>query len=43
MDSVRTLEATDPPIYTKNEKTGNDEPMKSLFPKIIFGNLLGDS
>jgi biopolymer transport protein ExbD len=43
MDAVRTIEPTDPPIYVKNEKTGVDEPVKSLFPKILFGNLLGDS
>ncbi len=43
MDAVRTLEPTDPPIYVKNEKTGVDEPIKSLFPKVMFGNLLGDS
>lgn len=43
MDTIRTIEATDPPIYIKNEKTGIDEPSKTLFPKIVFGNLLGDS
>lgn len=42
MDSVRTLEATDPPIFTKNEVTGIDEPLKVLFPNVVFGNLLGD-
>lgn len=43
MDVVRTLEASDPPIYLKNQKTGLDEPLKNLFPKVIFGNLLGES
>ncbi len=43
MDTVRVLEPTDPPIFVKNEKTGNDEPLKLLFPDVIFGNLLGDS
>lgn len=43
MDAVRTVEPTDPTIYFKNEKTGVDEPVKTLFPKIVFGNLLGDS
>jgi len=43
MDSVRTLEPSDPPIYLKNETTGVDEALKYLFPKVIFGNLLGDS
>jgi hypothetical protein len=42
MDSIRTLEPSDPPLYLKNEQTQVDEPMKNLFPKIIFGNLLGD-
>ena len=43
MDTVRTIERTDPPIYVKNEKTGVDEPIKTLFPKIVFGNLQGES
>lgn len=43
MDALRVLEPTDPPIFVKNEKTGNDEPLKYLFPEVIFGNLLGDS
>lgn len=43
MDSIRSIEPTDPPIYIKNETTGNEEQIKSLFPKVIFGNLLGDS
>jgi len=42
MDAVRTLEKTDPPIYGKNKTTGVDEPLKLLFPDVIFGNLLGD-
>jgi hypothetical protein len=43
MDTTRSIEDTDPPLFMKNEKTGIDEPVKTLFPKIIFGNLLGDS
>ena len=43
MDSARVLEPTDPPIYFKNEQTGVDEPLKALFPKVVFGNLLEDS
>jgi biopolymer transport protein ExbD len=41
MDALRTLEDSDPPIYQKNTTTGIDEPLKELFPKVIFGNLLG--
>ncbi len=41
MDVTRLLDKTDPPIYAKNAKTGLDESVKSLFPEIIFGNLLG--
>jgi biopolymer transport protein ExbD len=40
MDCMRTVEPSDPSIYIKNEKTGIDEPLKTLFPKIVFGNLL---
>jgi biopolymer transport protein ExbD len=43
MDAVRMIEKTDPPIYVKNPVTGVDEPLKSLFPEVIFGNILGDS
>lgn len=43
MDTIRTLDPTDPSIFTKNEKTGVAEPSKSLFPQIVFGNLLGDT
>lgn len=42
LDSIRTIEATDPPIFVKNAKTGVDEAIKALFPDILFGNLLGD-
>ena len=41
MDSLRMMTPTDPPIFLKNEATGIDEPLKSLFPEVIFGNLLG--
>lgn len=43
MDSVRAIEATDPPVFFKNAETGADEVAKKLFPEVIFGNLLGDS
>ena len=44
MDAVRDLEPTDPPMYRKNTQTGVDEPTKSLFPKVVFGNLVtGDT
>ena len=43
MDTLRGIEPTDPPMYSKNEVTGNDEVIKALFPEIIFGNLLGDT
>ncbi len=43
MDAVRTVEATDPPLFRKNPATGIDEPIKTLFPNVIFGNLLGNS
>ncbi len=42
MDSLRGMEATDPPIFVKNAQTGLDEQTKLLFPEVIFGNLLGD-
>jgi hypothetical protein len=43
MDAVRTIEKTDPPIFVKNETTQIDEPLKLLFPDVVFGNLLGDT
>ena len=43
MDSLRGLEPTDPPLFKKNEATGIDEPVKGLFPEVVFGNLLGDT
>ena len=43
MDSIRTIEKSDNPIYFKNPKTNVDEPVKELFPKVVFGNLLGDT
>ncbi len=42
MDALRTIDPTDPPLYLKNAQTGLDEPAKVLFPKVVFGNLLGD-
>ncbi len=41
MDSNRMIDAGDAPIYHKNPQTGMDEPVKVLFPEIVFGNLLG--
>lgn len=43
MDAIRTLEKTDTPIYRRNPETGNDEPVTTLFPDVVFGNLLGES
>ncbi len=43
MDGIRGVDPTDPPIFSKNVATGNDEPIKVLFPDVIFGNLLGDT
>ena len=43
MDAARMLDPTDPAIFQKNPATGIDEPVKQLFPDVIFGNLLGDS
>lgn len=43
MDASRTLEAGDPPIFSRNTQSGIDEAVKKLFPEIIFGNLLGDA
>ena len=43
MDASRTLEGTDLAIFVKNPATGVDEPVKALFPEVIFGNLLGES
>ena len=42
MDSIRLLDATDPPFFLKNEKTGVDESDKNLFPEVIFGNILSN-
>ena len=43
LDSLRSIDPTDPPLFRKNQQTGNDEPVKALFPEVVFGNLLGDS
>lgn len=43
MDAVRVVEPTDPPLFRKNPQTGIDEPVKTLFPNVIFGNLLGNT
>ncbi|MBN21062.1 MAG: hypothetical protein CL678_07220 [Bdellovibrionaceae bacterium] len=42
MDSLRSLEQTDPPIYAKDKESGLDVQVKKLFPEIVFGNLLGE-
>ena len=39
MDTVRMLKKTDDSIMRPN-KEGIDEPMKNLFDKIIFANLM---
>lgn len=43
MDAMRVLEPSDPPIYLRNDTTGNDDLLKVLFPEVVFGNLLGDT
>jgi biopolymer transport protein ExbD len=43
MDAVRMLDPTDPPLFVRDAKTGNDVSLKTLFPEVIFGNLLGDT
>ncbi len=43
MDSMRMMDPTDPPIFVKNAATGNDEPVKVLFPNVVYGNLLGEN
>jgi len=42
MDALRVLEPTDPALFKPNEQTGIDEPVKALFPEVVFGNLLGE-
>ncbi|MFZ9595745.1 MAG: ExbD/TolR family protein [Bdellovibrionia bacterium] len=39
MDAIRMMEPSDASIYVKNEKTGMDEPIRELFPKVVFGDL----
>ncbi|MGK5081726.1 biopolymer transporter ExbD [Bdellovibrionota bacterium FG-1] len=43
MDNMRGFEPTDSPVFAKNPKTGIEEQTKTLFPDVIFGNLLGES
>jgi biopolymer transport protein ExbD len=43
MDSLRNLEPTDPPLFRTNAQTGIEEPVKQLFPEVVFGNLLGEN
>ncbi len=43
MDSMRGLEPTDPPLFRQNSETGIDEPVKVLFPEVVFGNILGEN
>jgi len=43
MDSIRGLESTDPPLFRQNPTSGIEEPVKVLFPEVVFGNLLGES
>lgn len=40
MDSMRLLTPTDPAIYMQDSKTGTSQVVQTLFPEIIFGNLL---
>jgi hypothetical protein len=40
MDAARMLEAGDPPLFIRNEKTGVEEITRLLFSDIVFGNLL---
>ncbi len=42
IDASQHLEKTDPVIVVKNKETGVDEPAKTLFSEVVFGNLLGD-
>lgn len=41
MDISRVLDISDEPIIHKNPANGVDEDVRVLFPKIVFGNLLG--
>lgn len=42
MDSARLLENSDPPMFRTNPETGTDEAIQTLFPEIVFGNLLSN-
>lgn len=42
MDTLRMRLPGDPPLFAKDAQ-GNDAPVKTLFPEVIFGNLLGGS
>lgn len=42
MDGIRMLDATDPAIMVKNPDTGVDQPLKQLFPEVVFGNILSN-
>ncbi len=42
LDTSKVLDKTDPIISVKNEKTGVQEQVKTLFGDIVFGNLLGE-
>ena len=41
MDAARLMEDTDPAIYVDDPKTGASLAVETLFPSIIFGNLIG--
>ncbi len=43
MDASRLVDPTDPPLFHPNPTTKIDEPVKQLFPDVIFGNLLEGS
>ena len=42
LDASKTLDKTDPVMVLKNEKTGVQEQVKTLFGEVVFGNLLGN-
>jgi hypothetical protein len=39
MDNVREVFLSDTPVYDKNPQ-GVDEPLKKLFPEVVFGNII---
>ena len=41
LDASRNLDKTDPVLVSLNPKTNVQEQVKTLFPDVVFGNLLG--